>query len=43
MAKQKQVFTCNDKCLKLRFTLIEVNSEIRPQCVVFLEVLAHSS
>ena len=29
--------------LKLGFTSIEVNGEVRPQCVLCLEVLAHSS
>ena len=43
MAKRKQVFAYNDDYLKLGFTLVEVNGEVRPQCVVCLEVLAHSS
>ena len=43
MAKRNQVFTYNDNFLKLGFTLIEVNGETRPQCVLCLNVLAHSS
>ena len=43
MAKRKQVFAYNDDYLKLGFTLVEINGEVRPQCVVCLEVLAHSS
>ena len=43
MAKRKQVFAYNDDYLKLRFTSIEVNGEVRPQCVLCLKVLAHSS
>ena len=43
MAKQKQVFAYNDDYLKLGFTSVEVNDEVRPQCVLCLKVLAHSS
>ena len=31
MAKQKQVFSYNTNFLKLGFTLVEVNGEVRPQ------------
>ena len=43
MAKRKQVYAYNDEYLKLGFTLIEVNGKVRPQCVLCLTVLAHSS
>ena len=43
MAKRKQVFAYKDEYLKLGFTSIEVNGEVRPQCVLCLTVLAHSS
>ena len=43
MAKRKQVFAYNDEYLKLGFTSIEVNGEVRAQCVLCLTVLAHSS
>ena len=43
MAKRKQVFPYNDDYLKLGFTSVEVNGEVRPQCVLCLKVLAHSS
>ena len=43
MAKRKQAFTCKDNYLNLGFTLVEVNGEVRPQCIICLEVLAHSS
>ena len=43
MAKRKQIFTYSDEYLKLGFTSIEVNGEVRPQCVLCLTVLAHSS
>ena len=43
MAKQKQVFAYNDDYLKLGFILVEVNGEVRPQCVLCLKVLAQSS
>ena len=43
MAKRKQVFSFNEKFLKLGFTSVEVNEEVRPWCVLCLEVLAHSS
>ena len=43
MAKRKQVFSFNEKFLKLGFTLVEINGEVRPQCVLCLKVLAHSS
>ena len=43
MTKRKQVFTYNDEYLKLGFTSIEVNGEVRQQCVLCLTVLAHSS
>ena len=43
MAKRKQVFLFNKKFLKLGFTSVEVNGEVGPQCVLYLEVLAHSS
>ena len=43
MAKRKQAFAYNDDYLKLGFTSVEVNGEIRPQCVLCLKVLAHSS
>ena len=33
----------NDDYLKLGFTLVEVNGEVRPQCMLCLKVLAHSS
>ena len=42
MAKRKQVFAY-DEYLKLGFPSIEVNGEVRPQCVLCLTVLAHSS
>ena len=43
MAKRKQVFSYKPNFLKLGFTSVEVNGEVRPQCVLCLEVLAHSS
>ena len=43
MAKRKQLFAYKDGYLKLGFTSIEVNGEVRPQCVLCLTVLAHSS
>jgi len=43
MAKRKHEFACNDNYLKLRFISVEVNGEIRPQCVLCLEALAHGS
>ena len=43
MAKRKQVVAYNDDYLKLGFTSVEVNGELRPQCVLCLKVLAHSS
>ena len=43
MAKRKQVFSYNEDFLKFGFTSVEVNGEVRPQCVLCLEVLAHSS
>ena len=43
MAKKKQVFAYNDEYLKLGFTSIEVNGEVRPQCALCLTILAHSS
>jgi len=43
MAKRKQEFAYNDNYLKHRFTSIEVNGEIRPQCALWLGVLAHGS
>ena len=43
MAKRKQVFSFNEKFLKLGFTSVEINGEVRPQCVLCLKVLAHSS
>jgi len=43
MAKRKQECACNDNYLKLRFTSVEVNREIRPQCVLCSEDLAHGS
>ena len=43
MAKRKQVFSYNQDFLKLGFTSVEVNGEVRPQCVLCLEVLAHCS
>ena len=42
MAKPKQVFAYNDDYLKLGVTLVEVNGEVRPQCVLCLKALAHS-
>ena len=38
-----QVFAYNDNYLKLGFTSVEVNGEVRPQCVLCLKVLVHSS
>jgi len=32
-----------DNCLKLGFTSVAVNGEIRSHCVLFLETLAHGS
>ena len=43
MAKRKQVFAYNKDYLKLGFAAVEVNDEVRPQCVVCFKVLAHSS
>ena len=43
MAERKQVFSYNANFLKLGFTSVEVNGEVRPQSVLCLEVLAHSS
>nr|XP_039250834.1 zinc finger BED domain-containing protein 5-like [Styela clava] len=43
MAKRKQVFSYNANFLKLEFTSVEINGEVRPQCVLCLKVLAHSS
>ena len=43
MAKRKQVVAYNDDYLKLGFTSVKVNGEVRPQCVLCLKVLAHSS
>ena len=45
MAKRKQilVFSYNEDFSKFGFTSVEVNGEVRPQCVLCLEVLAHSS
>ena len=43
MAKQKQVFAYNDDYWKLGFISVGVNGEVRPQCVLYLKVLAHSS
>ena len=42
MAKQKQVFPYNNNYLKLRFTSVEVNGEVKPQCVLCLKVLGQS-
>ena len=43
MPKQKQVFAYDDDYLKLGFISVEVNGKVRPQCVLCLKVLAHSS
>ena len=43
MAKRKQVLTCNDNYLNLDFTSVKVNGEVRPQCVLCVEVLGNSS
>ena len=43
MAKRKQIFSYNKDFLKFGFTSVEVNGEVRPQCVLCLEFLAHSS
>ena len=43
MAKRKKIFLYNEDFLKFGFTSVEVNGEVRPQCVLCLEVLAHSS
>ena len=42
IAKRKQAFVYNDN-LKLGFTSVLVNGEIRPQFVLCLEVLTHGS
>ena len=42
MAKRKQIFLYNEDFLKFGFTSVEVNGEVRPQCVLCLETLAHS-
>jgi len=42
MAK-RQAFAYNDNYLKLGFTSVEANDEIRPQFVLCVEVLAHRS
>jgi hypothetical protein len=41
--KRKQTFEYSNDFLKLGFTSIVVNGEVRPQCVLCSEVLAHSS
>ena len=43
MAKQKQLFTYNNNYLNLGFTSLEVNVEVRQQCMLCLQALAHSS
>ena len=43
MAKRKEIFSHNEDFLKFGFTSVEVNGEVRPQCVLCLEVLVHSS
>jgi len=43
MAKRKQVFAYNGGCFKLGFISVKVNGEVRPQCVLCLKFLAHSS
>ena len=43
MSKRKQIFLYNEDFLKFGFTSVEVNGEVRPQCMLCLEVLAHSS
>ncbi|CAK8681314.1 unnamed protein product [Clavelina lepadiformis] len=43
MAKRKQVFAYNGDYLTLGFTSVEVNGEVKPQCVLCLKVLADSS
>ena len=43
MAKRKQVLAYNEDYLKLGFTSGEGSGEVRPQCVLCLKVLAHSS
>ena len=43
MAKRKQVFAYNKDYLKLGFTLMEVNREVRPQRMFCLKLLARSS
>jgi len=43
IAKRKQSFAYNDNYLKLGFTSVVVNGDIRPQFVLCLEVLAHGS
>ena len=43
MAKRKQIFSYNEDFLNFGFTSVEVNGEVRPQCVLCLQVLAHSS
>jgi len=37
------VFAYNDNYLKLGFTSVLATGEIRPQCVLCLDVLAHGS
>ena len=43
MAIRKQIFSYNEDFLKSGFTSVEVNGEVRLQCVLCLEVLTHSS
>ena len=43
MAKRKQVFAYNEDYLKLEFTSVEINDEVRPQCVLCLKILAHGA
>ena len=42
MANRKQVFSYKANFLKIGFTSVEVNDEVRPQCVLCFKVLAHS-
>ena len=43
VAERKQAFVYADNCLKHGFTSVEVTGEIRSQCPVCFEVLAHVS
>jgi len=43
MAKHKQAFANNDNNLKVRFTSVDVNGEIRRQSVFCMEISAHNS